>query len=128
MHMIFKPWREMSAEKYPAVIERWLFLTGAEIKQKFFRGLTGPHSGRKYPNLPNRSSAPGEFPATQSGRLMASTGQETGPDRVEVGATVKHARFLRAGTRKMAPRKMFAEALHEANRPPIGRFAGFRRH
>jgi hypothetical protein len=126
MRIQFKPWAELAVEKYPEVIHHWLFLSGAAIKQKFISGLTGPHSGRKYASLPNRSSAPGEYPATQHGALMGGTSQETGEDHVKVGSTAKHARFLR-GTRKMAPRRMFAEALHEADRPPLGRFAGFRR-
>ena len=126
MRLEFIPWRELTVDKDSAAIEQWLFMIGAAVKQRFIAGLTGPHSGRKYSSLPNRSSAPGEYPATQSGALMVGTSQRTGLNEVEVGSTARHARYLK-GTKKMAPRKLFREALQEAKKPPIGRFAKFRR-
>ncbi len=126
MRFKFTPWPELTVEKDQALIDRWLFLYGAAVKQRFIKGLTGPHSGIHYPRMPNRSSAPGEFPATQSGRLLGGTKQETRANEVEVGSTAAHARFLR-GTKRMAPRKMFAEAMQETPKPPVGRFARFRK-
>jgi HK97 gp10 family phage protein len=71
-------------------------------------------SGVKYPNLPNQSSAPGEAPAFQSGRLRNSIAvvkratpddlvAETGP-RVQSFPDAYYAAFLEYGTRKMQPR------------------------
>lgn len=38
--------------------------------------LSGPGSGTHHPGLPNPSSAPGEYPAEQSGDLVRSIGHE----------------------------------------------------
>lgn len=49
--------------------------------------LSGAGSGLHHPGLPNPSSAPGEYPAEQSGDLLACIGvQSTGPAQYEVGA------------------------------------------
>lgn len=71
-------------------------------------------SGVKYPNLPNRSSAPGESPAYQFGRLRNSIAvtkeatpddlsADTGP-RVQSFPDAYYAAFLEFGTRRMEPR------------------------
>src|SRR5690554_4090802 len=55
--------------------------TGAAITKAH---LNEPGTGIKYPNLPNRSSAPGEYPARQFGPLQDSIGSD------RVAATVYH--------------------------------------
>lgn len=46
--------------------------------------LDEPGMGRKYPHLPHRSSAPGQYPARQFGPLQDSVGSE------RVASTVYH--------------------------------------
>lgn len=66
---------------------------------------TGIRTGRKYRGLPNVSSAPGEMPRSQSGRLANSMFSETGnPFTFKVGATAPWALFLARGTKTMRPR------------------------
>lgn len=46
---------------------------------KLERNLSSIHgTGIKYPHLPHRSSAPGEYPVRQSGALMSGVGVEEG--------------------------------------------------
>lgn len=128
--MSFQSWRQITVELDNAAIETWLNRTGAAIQSKFESGLRGEHSGVKHPSLPNQSSAPGEYPAYQSGRLWQGTskslaGMSVTGASVEVGSTAPHATYL-MGTRKMAKRKMFDNAIQEAERPMTPRFAVFR--
>ena len=49
--------------------------------------LSGPGSGIQHPDLPNPSSLPGEYPAQQSGDLLACIGLErVAPSEYDVGA------------------------------------------
>lgn len=69
---------------------------------------TGVRTGRKYKNLPNRSSAPGEMPRTQSGRLAKLMYSKTGgTDNFRVGNSAAWARRLSEGDpeRNLKPRK-----------------------
>lgn len=67
---------------------------------------TGIRTGRKYSRLPHRSSAPGEMPRSQSGRLSRLMFSKTGGiDNFRVGNTAAYARFLSDGTKHMKPRK-----------------------
>lgn len=90
-------------------------MNGAEmVREEALRSITqDPKTGRKYPGLPNRSSAPGESPASQLGRLVASI--ETRPDPANVRAVVNagtaYARILEMGTGRMAPRPFLRPAL-----------------
>lgn len=65
---------------------------------------SGSRSGRKYRGLPNRSSAPGENPRTQSGRLARSVYYNSGVNQFSVGATEDHATYLTEGTKRMEAR------------------------
>lgn len=59
-----------------ALFDRHLnqFLQGAteHAKTQLVENLTGGRGGRQHPNLPNRSSSEGEFPAEQFGDLKDS--------------------------------------------------------
>ncbi len=77
---------------------------------------SGGRSGRHYPRLPNRSSAPGEPPKTQSGRLATSmTIPEVSGREGSFGEAVHHAAFLEFGTPggKIAPRPHLRPALKQ---------------
>jgi hypothetical protein len=60
-----------AVEKYqiPQIIKRSVKRMERDIKKTI---RTGSRSGEHYSGLPNRSSAPGEPPKTQSGRLASS--------------------------------------------------------
>ena len=77
-------------------------------------------TGRKYPNLPNRSSAPGEIPVSQSGKLEKSFGYRA---RINEMVVFNKARsngapyplFLNEGTSKMKPRQYFDNTIESMN-------------
>lgn len=58
-----------------------------------------PKSGIHHPGQPNRSSAPGEAPAKQTGNLLASITDQFARDGLEVtvGPTVDYAVYLHHG-------------------------------
>lgn len=78
----------------------------------------GSRSGRKYPQLPRRSSSPKEFPQSQSGDLKASVDVQPGPDALTkqvgfFGDTQKKLNALEFGYPEgnLAPRKPLARTL-----------------
>ena len=76
--------------------------------------ISGPKTGKKYGHLPNRSSAPGEAPAYQSGELVRSG--KVIERKEETACTViwtaEHAASMQFGTeRGIAPRPFATMAL-----------------
>ena len=75
-----------------------------------------PKTGKKWPGLPNQSSAPGESPATQSGRLQQSG--RTRYDQASLTGTAEwsaaHALPLEVGTEEIAPRPFARPSLAES--------------
>lgn len=60
---------------------------GQEVKAFLTEKLSGPGSGVQWPGQPNPSSAPGEYPAEQSGDLVGSLdAREVGPLHWQAGA------------------------------------------
>lgn len=80
--------------------------------------VSGPHSGRIYPGR-NQASAPGEYPANQSGQLLGSMDYTVGSHELRVGSTgafnrgYDYAVGLHEGTTKMAPRPYLTKAVEE---------------
>lgn len=71
-------------------------------------------SGVKYSNLPNQSSAAGEFPANQSGDLAKSAGFSVrGTRQMEFGTDTDYAEYLEDGTSKMAARPHVKRTANE---------------
>ncbi len=74
-------------------------------------------TGREYPAVPGRrayqASAPGESPATPTGRLAASLRHRSDPVKLEAEAftDVDYGTHLEFGTMKMEKRPFFAPAL-----------------
>ena len=77
-------------------------------------------SGKKYKRLPNRSSAPGETPAPQSGKL-----RQDWDDQVtsRIKSNSKHAEWLEGGTKKMAKRP-FIDPIKKKAEPEIAKIFG----
>jgi len=88
----------------------------AEMKTNI---LARQKTGIKWPSLPNRSSAAGESPATQSGKLARSIKAVLSADKTEafVGihntAQVPYAVWLEYGTRGIEPRPFVWPALQK---------------
>lgn len=73
-----------------------------------------PKTGRKYPSLPNRSSAVGESPAYQTGNLSKSIKYVVSKwNEMEVGATerAKYAPFLEYNLRRPFASRAVSETL-----------------
>lgn len=84
----------------------------------------GTKSGIEYqkyqPKRRHRASAPGEAPATDTGRLANSITADIQGKRAEVSANTEYAPYLEFGTRTIAPRPFLFPAL-EKERPAWNR-------
>lgn len=130
MSFEFIPWGRFKAFRDKSVTKRFMKAVGVEGQKAFREGMEGPHSGRKHSNLPNRSSAAGEYPATQSGQLLASSKHVATDVRTDLGTSKFYGRFLRNGTSKMARRKMSDDALQagiKEARPQLKGWAKWKR-
>lgn len=104
-------------------IEKALYASAKKVESDAKRSiLDGNKTGRVYKrgNVTHRASAPGEAPASDTGRLVNSF--FTGLNRVTGGlssfivagrGTVKYASMLEFGTTKMAPRPFMVPALEK---------------
>lgn len=114
IRLSFTGWARFQAAKQPRVIRRWLRMVARESEAAFKAGINGSHSGnigkRRDGSTFTRSS-PGEFPARDSGALLASLRSESDGNEAIVGTNVAHSIFLRNGTRFMARRRMSDDAL-----------------
>jgi HK97 gp10 family phage protein len=97
---------------------------GLAIENTATEGIINPpKTGRIYPSkyrkgAMHQASAPGEFPAADSGRLhqsLTTAPVENGPQRfvVQTGANTPYATHLELGTAKMAPRPFMGPAFDE---------------
>lgn len=88
------------------IIAEWIEDRLNDGRNEFIRAMGRPGNG---------PSAPGEYPKTDGGRLANSVDyQMTGTRMGTLGSDVIYALYLTTGTQKMAPRKMFVEALDDA--------------
>lgn len=90
-------------------------IDGAEqVRDEAIRSMTqDPKSGRKHSGLPNRSSAPGESPARQSGNLINQIALREDVSRlaVVINSGAAYAAALEFGTETMAPRPVMRPSL-----------------
>lgn len=132
MSLVFKPWREFYAFRDRAVDQAYLRRIGASAKRIFLDGIKSAKHGRVYSRgggRRHRASAPGEFPARDSGRHIATVDYKVHGSEVVVGSGMEYATYLRNGTRKMARRLMSDSALNRAierDEIGVGRFVRFR--
>lgn len=77
--------------------------------------LSGAKTGRTYKRgtVSHRASAPGQPPASDTGRLVSSFLSQPGPEPLsyDVHANAMYAGFLENGTSKMAPRPFLQPAM-----------------
>jgi len=118
----------MSVQSAVATIEgklaRGLNVRAEALRSEIYNVLEQSQhgSGRHYPGNPRRSSAPGESPARQTGRLQESIAvlSRATPDNLEASVgprpqsysrTAPYPVFLEFGTRRMAPRPFVRRGL-----------------
>lgn len=116
MNLTFKGWERFRAWKQASVIKAWLGAVRKDAQQVFKAGMNGPHSG----NVGYRKgggrfirSAKGEYPAVDSGALIASMKTNQQIDSATIGTGMYYAKWLRGGSRFMARRKMSDNAIRE---------------
>jgi hypothetical protein len=94
--------------------------TAIELRGEIVKGYQkGPASGvtrEKYnPRRTHTASAPGEAPATDTGRLASGTQYSmTGKATAEVSNAVKYGPYLEFGTQAIAPRPLWIPKTVEA--------------
>lgn len=103
-----------------AKAERGVSAAAHVVEQRAQEKLREPGSGRMYPRGKTRShraSAPGEAPASDTGRLLGSLNTETRRERDAVvgvvSATAEYALPLELGTEKIAARPFMVPSLSE---------------
>lgn len=128
----FKPWRHIEAVHDRAAIRAWLARMASNAHFAFRAGMESSRGGRVYRKRGgrlHRASAPGAWPAVDTGKLKGSIRTQTTDVSMTIGTGQFYAIFLRNGTRKMARRKMSPEALKRGREmTPMSnfRFAKFR--
>lgn len=99
-------------------IQKWIATQLNAARNIFIRQMSrGGGTGRIYKRKgrTHHASAPGEYPVTDSGALVASIEWEmTGDREGRLFSELDYAAYLTTGTSKMAPRKMLPDALRDA--------------
>ena len=111
----FTPWKIFRALYDRAAVRAFVQDTADSTAETLEKGMrSGTKSGFHYRGYPNRSSAPGEYPAVQSGVLVKSIKQRVTNTEATVGTTDIVGFWMREGTTNMAPRRMSDAAMKEA--------------
>lgn len=102
------------------IIEETIFDVATETQSLAVAGIAGPpKSGRTYqktnPNRTHTASAPGQYPATDTGRLVSSVkAVPDGPMSYVVGTNVEYGPMLEFGTARMAARPWLLPSFERA--------------
>jgi len=95
--------------KLPIAVDSVLETTAYRVEHTVKTGMAGPQSGRMYGA--HQASAPGEYPAVDTGALMGSiTTSPTGKLKYSVWTGIEYAIFLEYGTINMLARPFFGQA------------------
>ena len=97
--------------KVPEVKLQWYAKMADMMYAEWAAQHSKPGGGRPRRNGRGRASAPGAYPAADSGRLASGTRHGFNSREGYTGTNVFYAKFLDNGTSKMAPRKMYKDAL-----------------
>lgn len=126
----FTPWRRLTVVRDKSRDRIFLHGAGRAAALRMMDAQLWPKSGRTYYRRGrlHRASAPGEYPAKDTGALRASVDYTVaGITRMEIGTQMFYAYYLRYGTSKMKPRKMSDAALRETFPKSIPLLIGFAR-
>lgn len=122
-------WPELSAaldNLTPAIereVQQVLDVTGLKLRGDIIKDIQrSPATGKTYrkysPNRTHRASAPGEPPASDTGRLANSiVFKSDGRLSVSVGSDLAYAAYLEFGTSRMAPRPAWTPAVENERKP-----------
>jgi len=104
-----------SSDNFKKGCKQGLRKSGQIVKKRIVELIKNPpKTGRKYSNLPNRSSQAGEAPAFQSGKLARSASYAVHRwDEMEVGVKEIYGLFLEKGTKKMKSRPFISTAASQ---------------
>lgn len=98
-------------------VEAEVVATAIELRANIVKSIArGPKTGQVYRrgNVTHQASAPGQAPATDTGRLVNNIYFERlGATTAAVGSTLVYAEHLEYGTRKMAARPFFRPAVEK---------------
>lgn len=97
-------------------LEAWLGRVMREAHNVLQREMRKGGRGRIYHRKKgwHRASAPGDYPAVDSGRLLSQSRVYVSYPEGVIGTNVHYAKYLQFGTSKMAPRKLYREAILDA--------------
>jgi len=85
------------------------------VQREAYKSGEYTKDGVKYPNLPNRSSAPYQSPTRQSGVLHDALDNTIKGNTIEVFTNIPYHVFLEKGTKYMEPRPLLPTAFKNAN-------------
>lgn len=94
-------------EKLQRNIQRAIEASALEVRKTAIKNISsGARSGKTYRKKRGLhiASAPGEYPKTDTGRLVASIRTDFGTGYALVGSDLDYSAFLEKGTRKMDKR------------------------
>lgn len=105
------------AKEAQGEIDKAVTSAGIELRSIIVKGYQkGPKTGKVYTRgtVDHQSSAPGEAPATDTGRLVNSVYfEKTQRAVVAVGSMVVYGEYLEWGTRKIAPRPLWRPSVEK---------------
>ena len=104
-------------------ITRGLRKSGKEVNDNIKSKLSsGSRSGRVYivRGRAHKASAPGEYPAKMTGKLVSSQQYKVSNKQLVFGNSASHSAYLENGTAKMSPRT-FLKPLVEEKVDDIGK-------
>jgi hypothetical protein len=128
MKLEITPWRNLTAEYSLAAKVGYLQAVGRTAERKLVAGMESSNKGRTYRKKGgriHRASAPGDFPAVNTGQLKGSRRMIVSQTEVTLGTNPSGKRWwLRdgKGKRKMSKEAMQAAiAIERNNRVPFAR-------
>lgn len=101
------------------IIEETIFDVATETQALAVQGINGPpKSGRVYekynPRRTHQASAPGQYPASDTGGLVGRVIMQPIPSGYEVGTNIKYGQWLEFGTARMAARPWLLPSFERA--------------
>ncbi len=109
------------SDEAQAGVDKAVQATGLEVRGDIVKRIQrGPATGQVYGN--HQASAPGEAPATDTGRLASSIDyKREGRMSASVGSDLAYAAMLEFGTTKVEPRPAWIPAVEAARDKYIDR-------
>lgn len=109
------------SDEAQAAVDKAVQATGIEVRGDIVKRIQrGPATGRIYGN--HQASAPGEAPASDTGRLASSIDyKREGRMSASVGSDLAYAAMLEFGTTKVEPRPAWIPAVEAARDKYIDR-------